>query len=85
MFESVPHPRHQKISTEQGPQVLPASLVISTCAEKDPPMHEFFNILNRAGQSSETLTNGGFSLETVLNTAQRGTLATSDIITPSIL
>lgn len=84
-FASFPAYNLQEIGAEQDWKLLRASLAFAAYAEKDLRVGESFFTSFRAGQNFVALIIGGLFLQTVLNTAQRGSAATLDITTISVL
>lgn len=70
-----PDPDSQETDTKQVWQRLRAFLGISSYAVKDPFLRNFIYSFFRAGQSSVALINGGQFLQTLLNTARRGSVS----------
>lgn len=66
-------------------KLLRVSLAVATYAEEDPTEQKFFHALFCAGQISVALTNKGHFLQPVLNSANRGALATLIITARSVL
>lgn len=84
MLASFPHAKLQKIVAEQVCQALRASFAVATYAEKGPRVRACFCMLFRARQNYVATINMNQFLQTILNYARRGAVATLDISTPSV-
>lgn len=84
IFAGIPDPNLQVICTYQFWQMLWTFRPGATYAENEPRVRKFSSILFRAKCRSVTPVNGSQFLQTILNTARRGFVATLNIKIQSV-